>query len=113
VGQQGIAGEQGGRFIELAMGGGAAPAEVVVIHAGQIVMNERIRVHALHGHGGRHGGAGGPATQLGGSEDQDRAQPFATGLQAVPHRRVQAGGAGACWRKVLVQASLRLRHERV
>ena len=39
-GLEGIATENGRRFVELAMAGGAAPAEIVIIHRRQIIVHE-------------------------------------------------------------------------
>ena len=51
-GLQGITGEQGGGFVELAMAGGLAATQIVVIHAGQVIVDQRVAVYALHGKGG-------------------------------------------------------------
>ena len=46
-GQQRVAGEDGGRLVEGLVGGGLAPPQVVVIHGGQVVMHQRIAMHAF------------------------------------------------------------------
>ncbi len=58
VGEEGVAGEEGGGFIVGAVGGGATATEVVVIHAGEVVMDEGVGVEALEGGGGGVGGGG-------------------------------------------------------
>src|SRR5690606_24874443 len=58
VGQQRIAGQdRGGLVIGLVDGGAAAPQRVVV-HGGQVVVDERIAMHHLDGEAGRQGGGG-------------------------------------------------------
>jgi hypothetical protein len=46
--QQGIAGEHCRGFVEGAMHGRLAAAEIVIVHARQIVVDERMDVHAFH-----------------------------------------------------------------
>lgn len=58
VGQEGVADEEGGGFVVGAVDGGAAATEVVVIHAGEVVMDERVGVEALECGGGRVRGGG-------------------------------------------------------
>ncbi len=40
AGVQGVAGQNGGGFVEGLVAGGLAPAQVVVVHGGQIVVNQ-------------------------------------------------------------------------
>ncbi|MNL53779.1 hypothetical protein D3C87_1770510 [compost metagenome] len=49
---QRIAGQHGGGFVELHVRGGPATAQRVVIHAGQVVMDQRIGMDQFHGGGG-------------------------------------------------------------
>ena len=56
VGEEGVAGEEGGGFVVSAVDGGATAAEVVVIHAGEVVMDEGVGVEALDRRGGGLGG---------------------------------------------------------
>ena len=63
--EQRIAGEKGGGLVELAVGGGSPATEVVVVHAREVVVNERVGVNALDCHGGRHGGIPGQSQLLG------------------------------------------------
>ena len=52
---QRVAGQNGGRLVPFDVHRGQAPAQVVVIHAGQVVMHQRIGVQRLD----RAGGGGG------------------------------------------------------
>ena len=45
--------QQGGRFVELDVHRGLAPAQRVVIHAGQIIVHQRVGVDHLDGAGRR------------------------------------------------------------
>ena len=94
MGQKGVAREQGRGFVEGLVRGRAAAAEIVVIQARQIVMDQRIRVDALEGDRGRQGGLGGGAVAVGGGEHQDGSQPFAARFETIAHRGVQARRAG-------------------
>ncbi len=48
LGLQGIAGENGGGLVEGAVAGGAAAAQVVIVHGRQIVMHQRVGVDEFH-----------------------------------------------------------------
>jgi hypothetical protein len=45
--QKRVAREHGRRFVERLVGGGPAAAQIVIVHAGKIVMHERVSVHGL------------------------------------------------------------------
>ena len=47
--QQRVAREDRGRFAERLVVARASPAEVVVVHRGQVVVNQRVAVHQLDG----------------------------------------------------------------
>jgi len=55
-GEQGVAGEQCRGLVELFVRGRPAAAEVVVVHARQVVVDERVGVQALDRDRGRQGG---------------------------------------------------------
>ncbi|CSI30706.1 Uncharacterised protein [Vibrio cholerae] len=48
-GLQGVAGQNGGGLIKLDMASGLAAAQLIIIHGGQIIMDQRIGVNTLHG----------------------------------------------------------------
>src|SRR5690606_27231972 len=50
-GLQGVAGEDGGGLVIGPVHGGTAPAHVVVVHAGQVVVDQAVGVNALQGAG--------------------------------------------------------------
>jgi hypothetical protein len=76
------------------MAGGYAAAEVIVVHAGQIIMDEREGVHALDG--GGEGQRAFAVTTAGfvRREQEERAQAFASGKYRMPHRLVHDRRAG-------------------
>jgi len=96
-GLEGVAGEERGGVVEGDVAGGAAAAQDVVVHAGEVVVDEGVGVEALDG-GGRAAcdivvGAAG----FGGRGAEDGAQAFAAGEQRVAHggvepRRTDIGG---------------------
>ena len=45
--QQAVAGEDGGRLVEGAVHGRLAAAQIVVVHRRQVVMDQRVAVHAF------------------------------------------------------------------
>jgi len=84
-GEQRVPGEDGDAFTEDLVAGGAAPAKVVVVHAREVVMDERIGVDALHGTRGRQGGFDGTAARFRCREAEDGPQPFAARKERVAH----------------------------
>ena len=85
VGQQGVARKDGGGFIEGLVAGGAATAQIVIIHRGQIVVDEAVGMHHLHGGSKRQGVHGAAAAQLAEGLRQHRAKALSPGKQAVAH----------------------------
>ncbi len=53
-GQQGVSGQNGHGFAEDFVAGGPAPAQVVVVQRGQVVMDQRVSVDQFQRAGGRH-----------------------------------------------------------
>src|SRR5699024_3063320 len=51
-GLQGVSGQDGGRFIKSAVDGGLAASFIVVVHGGQIVVDEAVGVDPFEGAGG-------------------------------------------------------------
>ncbi|MPM29213.1 hypothetical protein SDC9_75753 [bioreactor metagenome] len=65
---------------------GPATAQIVVIHTGQIVMDERIRMDHFHGAGKGQGQRAVAAARLAEFKGKNGADALASGKQAVPHR---------------------------
>ena len=77
--------------------GGLAPAKVVVVHAGQVVVDQGVGVDHLHRAGGGHGVI--PVKSLfprqaGKFQGQHRPQPLAAGEKAVAHGLVKVRPVG-------------------
>src|SRR5690606_6145584 len=51
--QQGVSRQDGDALPILDVAGGPSPAEIVVVHAGEVVVHQRVGVDALDGGGGR------------------------------------------------------------
>jgi len=94
LGQKSIAGKHGHGFAENAVVGGAPAAEVVVIHAGKVVMDEGVGVDAFDGTGGRKGEGFRASGGSCGGQAEDGAKAFAAGEEAVPHGLMDEGGMG-------------------
>jgi len=108
-GKEGIAGEDGDAFAEDLMIGRPAAAEVIVIHAGEIVVDERVGVDAFDGTGVGQGGVDGAAAGLRGCEGEDGAKTLAARKEAVAHRLVESGGFDGGLRE---ETAKRLIHQR-
>src|SRR5439155_13040924 len=92
-GQQGVAGQDRQRLAELLVTGRQATAKVVVVHGGQVVVDQRIRVnHFDRGRGGQ-GVTFVAACGLVGHQHQERPQTFSGGQQTVAHRLGERRGA--------------------
>ena len=98
--QQRVAGENRHALAEDDVGRRAAAAQRVVVHRGQIVVDERIGVDQFQrARGGKREGvrvreafAAAFRDRLRGREDEHRPQPLAAGEEAVAHRLADDGG---------------------
>src|SRR5690606_32291693 len=81
LGEQRVADEDGGGLAEPDVDRGLAAALVVVVHGGEVVVDERVGVHELEGHGGGQGGVevGGIGHRLEGGEHHGGAHALAPG----------------------------------
>lgn len=84
-GLEGVTGEDGDGFAKDFVRGGATTTEVVVVHGGEVVVNEGVGVEELGGAGGEEGVLLGAATGFGGGEGEDGTKPFATREDGVTH----------------------------
>ena len=85
-GMQAIAREHGGRFVEGGVHGGFAVAQFVIVHAGQIIVDERIGMNCFDGAAGIDRGAAVDPEQVGGRDEQQRAHPLAAADRGIAHR---------------------------
>ena len=101
-GEQRVAAQHGHALAIDLVAGRPAAAQVIVVHGGQIVMDERVGVHQLDRAGRGEGVGQLAAAGLGGGEAEHGPQAFAAGEHGVAHRRVDRR-----------RAFLRLRQKRV
>ena len=92
--QKRIPRQNGDGFPEDAVIGRASTPKIIIIHAGEVVMNEGIGVNAFDGAGGREGEGFGTTSGPGSRQTENRAEPFSSGKQAVPHGLVDQGRIG-------------------
>ncbi len=91
-GQQRVPRQQGHGLAEHHVIGGLAPPELVIVHTGQVIVDQRVGVNHFHSGGGAkallppHGAL--TAHYPRGKEQQERPEALAPGEDAVPHRLV-------------------------
>ena len=98
--QQRVAGQDRGPLVEGLVHGGPAAAQVVVVHGGQVVVHQRVAVHALESRGGRQRGLARHAEQTRALEHQERAQPLAAAERCMAHGCCQPGRRALPFRPV-------------
>ena len=89
--QQAVTGQDRGGLSVDHVVGGTAPAQLVVVHGGQIVVNERIGVDHLHRAGKGQGGLRIAPAHAAALQHQHRPDTFAARHQRVLHRLPQIG----------------------
>ena len=111
---QGVADQQRGRFVVFDVHGRPAAAEHVVVHAGKIVVHERVRMHQLHGARRDFQPLGHRAGDFAGRKAKERPHALAATEHGVAHRLVQARGrdmdAGKQARQRALHARLHFTH---
>ena len=95
VREQAVTGQDGHGLAEHLVAGGAAAAIVVVVHRGQVVVDERIGVDHLQRAGRRQHRLHPAAHRLRPRDHQHRAQPLPPREDAVAHGAVKGGGRAA------------------
>ena len=104
--QQAVAGEDRGRFAKFLVARRQAATQVVIIHRGQIVVDERVCVNHLDG-GGRGGRLSIFATRCSRRhEHEDRPQSFTGREQTVAHRFDKGSRGGFFGSKQIAQICL-------
>ena len=92
--QQAVAGQDRRRLVEGLVHGRLAAPDVVVVHRRQVVMDQRIAVHAFQRRGHPQRGLAAAAEQCRALDQQKRAQPLAAGEHPVAHGVEQAWRPG-------------------
>lgn len=93
LGEEGVASEDGDGVAEDLVGGGAAATEIVVIHAGEVVVDEGVGVDQLDCASCGKCCIGIATAGFGCGEDEDGPQSFASGEDRVAHGFVNGGWA--------------------
>jgi len=91
-GEKAIAREYCDRFTEDAVIGGPTAAKIIIIHAGKIVVNQRVGVNAFDGASGRNSEGLFPSHSPSGGEAEDGTQAFAACKKTVAHGSVNERG---------------------
>ncbi len=92
IGQQRVAGQDRGGLVERDMGGRAAAPQVVVVHGGQVVVDQRIAMNHLERRTGPERPLALEAERPGGLDHEERPQSFAAPERRIAHRLPQARG---------------------
>src|SRR5439155_740617 len=90
--QEPVAGQDRHRLAEDLVAGRPPTAEVVVVHRGKVVVDQRVGVDTLERTRRRHHALPGAADRLGAGDDEDRAQTLTAREHAVAHRPVDRRG---------------------
>ncbi len=105
-GKKAIAGEHGGGFVEPPVGGWLAAPQVVVIHAGQVVVDERVGVQGFDRRRRPRRASGGAAEQASAAQGEEGPQALAAGEHRVAHSLAHTPVRRLGARQELVQGAL-------
>ena len=90
--QQAVAGQDRGRLVKRLVRRGPPAPQVVIVHGGQIVVNQRIAVHAFKRRRRVQRPLDGHAEQRRALDHKERPHPLAAAQRAIAHRFEQARG---------------------
>ena len=82
--------------------------EIIVVHAREIVVHERVGVDAFHRAGERKRVVDLAVARFGGGQAKNRPEPFAPGKQAVTHRFVDRDRLDALFWKIAIEGAVDL-----
>jgi hypothetical protein len=94
LGQKAVTCEDSDSFAINAVVCGATPTEIIVVHAGEIVVNEGVGVNAFDGASGGNCKGLFSANGSSGGEAEDWAKAFASSKKTVAHGTVNEGRIG-------------------
>lgn len=101
-GEEGVACQHGDAFPKYFVVGGTTAPEVVIVHAGEVIMDQRVGMDALDGCGGWESVGYAAATGFGGRDTGDWTESFAACEQAIAHGLVDGGWLGRSFGNPLV-----------
>src|SRR5207248_5388804 len=81
-------------------------AQVVVVHAGKVVVDERLSVNALDGAGVRQSGRAFSAAHFGDGKTKNRPETFAASEETVAHRFVKGGWRHGRFREKAIEGAV-------
>ena len=84
-GLEGVAGEDGGGLVEGPVDGGPPPPEVVIVHAGQVVVDQAVGVDAFQGAGDAVEAGGLHVEQFASLEDEEGPEALARPQRSIAH----------------------------
>ncbi len=93
-GEKAIARKYCDRFTKDAVIGGAAATKIIIVHAGEIVVDQGVGVNAFDGASGGEREGFFPSHSPSGGEAEDGAEAFAACKKTVAHGSVDEGGLG-------------------
>jgi hypothetical protein len=85
-GQQPVARQDRGRLVERLVRGRPSAPKIVIVHRRQVVMRERVAMHAFERRAGHQGVPARRLEQRGGLDHEKRPQPFAAAERHMAHR---------------------------
>jgi hypothetical protein len=111
--EQSVSCQHRNAFAEDLVRGRAAAAEVIVIHAGQIVVDQRVSVNAFDGRGRGQRVISASSASLGGRDAKHRSHALPSGEQTVAHCPMNSGRlCGSFWQQAIQAESTSLTHSR-
>ena len=106
--QQRVSSQHGDAVAENFVARRAAAPEIIVIHAREIIVHQRISVDAFDRAGEGKGGIDVAATSFSRGEAKNRSQSLASGKKTVPHRLVERSGFRTRFRQITIKRAVDL-----
>jgi len=94
LGEEPVPGQDGHRFAVDLVTSGASAAKIIVVHAGQVVVDQGVGVNAFDRTGGRQGSGFGSPGGPGGGQAEDGAKALPPGEETITHGLVNQGRVG-------------------
>lgn len=90
-GEEGVTGENCQSFAKDFVGGGLAAAQIVIVHTGQVIMDQGVGMDTLYRGRQRHGGGRMAFESFVGGQDEDWPEAFASRKKTVAHGLMDKG----------------------
>ena len=102
--EEGVAGEKGIGFSKTDMAGGESAAEIVIIHAGKIVMDKSVGMEELEREGREESGIRVSAANAAGLKREQGPQPLATSHHRIAHGFMEDSRRSICGREIFIES---------